>query len=136
MKKLILAAGCMLMITGCSNHTEQIDVVKSHMKTNYQMPDEEISSYKFEADEAEDKDAYKHIANNYTKQYHKYEKAHPDIAELALTKAANYNTLAENASKKTFYIVEAYSTDGGDTIHKKIFYIDDKNAIIDISNLK
>ena len=135
MKKLLVAAGCLFLLAACTKHAEQIDVAKTKMKT-WNLPEEEISSYKFQTDEALDKDVYKIIAADYTKLYHQYQNTNLDMAETNLTEAGKYIGLAEKASNKTFYIVKAYSIAAGDTIHKKIFFIDDKNAIVDVINTK
>jgi len=136
MKKLLLGIGCCILFAACTKNAEQIDVVKTKMKTGWKMTDEEISKYKFKTDEVLDKDVYNIISKGYTKRYHEYADTNIEMAKFNVDEAGKFIALAEKASNKTFFIVKAYSLAAGDTIHNKIFYIDDKNLIIDTSNLK
>ena len=136
MKKLFIAAGCALLLTACTKNAEQVDVVKAKMKTEWKMADEEVATYEFQTSEILDKEVYNILSSEYSEKSNKYRATDLESAKFYIEEAGKYVDLAGKAENKTFYIVKATAVTAGDTLHKKTFYIDDKNSIIDINNLK
>jgi hypothetical protein len=136
MKKVFLSLSALLLLAACAKNAEQIEAAKTKMKTDWKQSDEEVSKYEFQTSEVVDKDAYLILAKNYTDRYDKYKDTDLEIAKINIAEVEKFTDLASKSSNKTFYVVKAYSIVTGDTIHKKIFYIDDKNSVIDVENIK
>ncbi|MFP9113685.1 hypothetical protein ACLI1A_07065 [Flavobacterium sp. RHBU_3] len=135
MKKLFIAAGCALLLTACAKNAEQVDVVKAKLK-EWKMSDEEIKTYEFKTSEVLDKDFYSILSKEYSEKYYESKDTDLESAKYYIEESGKYVDLAGKASDKKCFIVKAYVVTAGDTIHDKIFYIDDKNAIVDLNNLK
>lgn len=135
MKKLIIAAFIALALTSCTKHGEQIEVAKNKMKS-WNISEKDIDGYTFVTAEISDKEMYSKLSGKYLAKSNEYKDSDLDAAAFALKKAGEFTDMIGKASDKRFYIVKATAVAAGDTIHKKIFYIDDKNEIIDMDNLK
>ncbi len=134
MKKFFLLLSGVMLVASCSKNAEQVDAAKAKLA---ELGDKNVEQLDFTVTEVKSLDVYKKISTSYQRSYRNLsELGELDAAGKQLETSSKYLTLAENNPDKTFYIVTGLQVAAGDTIHKKIFYIDDKNQVIDFENLK
>jgi len=134
MKRFLITLSFASLLIACGQNSAQIDAAKNKLA---ELGVSDPGKYEYKASEVSGLDVYKKIATKYTNQSHDlkdigdYEGASKKIEE------SNKNlTLAEANKDKKFGIVNAYELAAGDTLHKIILYVDDKNTVIDFENLK
>jgi len=134
MKKIILFVTGTMLFVSCSKNAEQIDAAKAKLAD---MGDKNAEQLDYTVTEVNSLDFYKKVSRSYRNSAEMLgELGEYDAAGEELKKSSKFLELADKDSDETYYIVTGLKVAAGDTIHRKIFYVDDKNQVVEFENLK
>jgi len=134
MKKLLLLGASVLLLASCTKHGEEIDATKQKLK---EIGASSIDDYDFQTDEILGRDVYRQISEKHTKISKDFQDLGDyDNAKAELDESMKAMQIGGKNKDAKYVIVKAFLVKAGDTLHKTIFYIDDKNEVVDFTNVK
>lgn len=133
MKKLLYIIATGLLLTACTKNAEQIDIAKKKLA---EAGTTDLENYKYKVAEVKDAEAYRKIAGHYLELYDINMLNNTEDAKSNLEDSKSYIEKAKHPENKIFFQVDAYQLVATDTVHKKIVFLNDKNAVLYFANLK
>ena len=137
MKKSIIILLLAIVTVSCEKYSDQLEVVKSDMKSKKITSEKEMELCQFQVSEVLGKDAMQSKKTAFYKSFTDLtDFGKPEGAKVYLDSINSIDKNYDSVKDKLFHKIEAYRLAANDTVFKRVYYLDDKNSIYDVKWIK